>query len=77
MRRGFPIEKATRNEILRKQIELLAEDSYRKSGIGLVQNSLAIAELSKQLIHPFAMIILPVLLHLFICNIIKINKLSR
>lgn len=77
MRRGNGIEKATRNEILRKQIELLAEDSYRKSGNDLVQSSLAMAKLSKQLRQPFIVIVLTVLLHFFICSLIKLNKFNR
>lgn len=54
--RGISIEKATCREILRKQLEMLAQDSVDSKGAYLVNKSLAINQLYKSLVYPFYLI---------------------
>ena len=78
-RRGIPIQKASNQEILRKQMEMLAEDSVGSRGMELVQKSRAVNELYKTLVQPFPMklfLCALILIHLFSGFQIKINKLS-
>lgn len=79
-RRGIPIQKASNQEILRKQMEMLAEDSVGSRGMELVQKSRAVNELYKTLVQPFPMklfLCALILIHLFSGFLIKINKLFR
>ena len=51
MKRGIDVEHATRREILRKQMELLAEDSLNPNC--LVENSRELVRINQELSKPF------------------------
>ena len=76
-RKGIPVEKAHNREILRKQMEMLAEDSTEQSGHQLAETSMAMVEIYKWLPHPFPMIFLIIFFHFVICFFIKFKKFNR
>ena len=76
-RMGISVEKATNREILRKQLEMLAEDSVSLSGERLIRNSLAMDQLYKSLVHPFSLLFGIVVAHLCFSFFVKIHKLFR
>lgn len=73
MRRGIDVRHATRKEILRKQMELLAEDSL-KPGM-LATNSRAIVQINQELNKPVrALFLVIVITNFFICTLVFVKK---
>lgn len=74
-RRGVSVEKATNREILRKQLEMLAEDSVKRNGEYLIKNSLAMNQLYKSLVHPFSLLFSFIFAYLCFSFSVKLHKL--
>ena len=76
MRRGIDVRHATRREILRKQMELLAEESLKPDKLS--ESCREIVRINKELSEPFRILFLAVVLtNSFICIIVFIKKLFR
>jgi len=73
VRRGINVEHATKKEILRKQMELLAEDSMNSRNLAI--NSREIVRINQELSKPFRIIFLVVMLtNSFVGSIVFIKK---
>ena len=73
MRRGIDVKQATRREILRKQMELLAEDSL-KPGM-LAKNSRVIVQINQELNKPVrALFLVIVIMNFFIYTLVFVKK---
>ena len=78
MRRGMPVGEATRREILRKQMELLAEASFSTSESRLAEFSNSMVRVNRELRKPFSTIFLIiVLLDFTISFFVLIKNFSR
>lgn len=78
MRRGMPVEEATRREILRKQMELLAEYSkHNPLGCELPEGSREMTRIYRELSKPFLIILSAALFYLGLGFLVCIKKLRR
>lgn len=77
LRRGISIEKATCREILRKQLEMLAQDSVGSKGQSLADKSLVMNQLYRSLVYPFTLVTAFGFTYLCFNLIIKGNKLFQ
>lgn len=78
MRRGMPVEEATRREILRKQMELLAEASFSTDEPKLSDFSQAMVSVNKELAKPIRAFVFGIVgINFLICFAIFLKKLCR
>lgn len=78
MRRGMPVEEATKREILRKQMELLAEASFSTTEPKLADFSQAMVSVNKELTKPVWVLVFGVIgINFLVCFEIFFKKLCR
>lgn len=74
MRRRIDVRHATRREILRKQMELLAEESLKPNKLS--ENCREIVRINKELNEPFRILFLAIMLtNSFVCILVLVKKL--